>query len=47
MKLILGSKSPRRKELLASIGIQFEIRTKDTVENYLETLPISQYNCSS
>lgn len=42
MKLILGSKSPRRKELLASIGIQFEIRTKDTVENYPETLPISQ-----
>jgi len=42
MKLILGSKSPRRKELLASIGIQFEIRTKETDENYPETLPIEQ-----
>jgi septum formation protein len=42
MKLILGSKSPRRKELLASIGMQFEIRTKETDENYPETLPIDQ-----
>lgn len=42
MKLILGSKSPRRKELLASIGMQFEIRTKETDENYPETLPIEQ-----
>lgn len=42
MKLILGSKSPRRKELLTSIGIQFEIRTKETDENYPETLPIEQ-----
>lgn len=42
MKLILGSKSPRRKELLSSIGLQFEIRTKETDENYPETLPIEQ-----
>lgn len=42
MKLILGSKSPRRKELLASIGLQFEIRTKETDENYPESLPIDQ-----
>lgn len=42
MKLILGSKSPRRKELLASIVMQFEIRTKETDENYPETLPIEQ-----
>jgi septum formation protein len=42
MKLILGSKSPRRKELLSSIGMQFEIRTKETDENYPETLPIEQ-----
>ena len=27
---ILGSKSPRRKELLASIGYDFEVRTKET-----------------
>ena len=42
MKLILGSKSPRRKELLSSIGMQFEIRTKETDENYPEKLPIEQ-----
>jgi len=42
MKLILGSKSPRRKELLASIGMQFEIRTKETDENYPESLIIDQ-----
>lgn len=42
MKLILGSKSPRRKELLSSIGMPFEIRTKETDENYPETLPIEQ-----
>ena len=40
MKLILGSKSPRRSELLASMGFQFEIRTKETVENYPDTVPI-------
>jgi septum formation protein len=38
MKLILGSKSPRRKELLLSIGFDFEIRTKDTDESFPETL---------
>lgn len=31
---ILGSGSPRRKELLAGIGIAFAIRTKDTDEVY-------------
>lgn len=34
MKLVLGSKSPRRKELLSSIGFDFEIRTKDTDESF-------------
>lgn len=38
-KFILGSKSPRRSELLRSIGIDFEIRTKDTDENYLASTP--------
>jgi septum formation protein len=33
-KIILGSKSPRRKELLSGIGIEFTIRTKDTDESY-------------
>ncbi len=34
MKLILGSKSPRRQELLQGMGFEFEIRTKDTNEDY-------------
>ncbi len=38
IKWILGSQSPRRKELLAGIGIEFEVRTKDTEEIYPETL---------
>jgi septum formation protein len=33
-KIILGSKSPRRQELLAGIGIEFTIKTKDTDESY-------------
>lgn len=33
-QLVLGSKSPRRQELLAGMGFQFEIRTKETEENY-------------
>ncbi len=34
MKLILGSKSPRRKELLSTLGFDFEIRTKETDESF-------------
>lgn len=37
-KWILGSGSPRRKELLAGIGVEFTIRTKDTEEIYPEHL---------
>ena len=33
MKLILASKSPRRKEILASLGLPFEVVTADTDEN--------------
>jgi len=33
-KIILGSASPRRKELLKSLGIDFEIRISNTDENY-------------
>lgn len=42
IKWILGSQSPRRKELLAGIGIEFEVRVKDTEEVYPETLPAEQ-----
>ena len=36
--IVLGSKSPRRKELLSGLGIQFEIRTLDTNEDYPDSL---------
>lgn len=39
-KLILGSKSPRRSELLYSAGFEFEIRTQDADENIDPNLPI-------
>lgn len=34
MKLIVGSKSPRRHQLLREMGCVFETRTKDTDESY-------------
>lgn len=40
-KLILGSGSPRRKELLTGLGFAFEVRTKDTDEQYPETLALA------
>ena len=39
-KIILASNSPRRKELLASIDVPFEIRVIDGIdESYPDTLP--------
>jgi septum formation protein len=38
-KLILGSKSPRRKELLEGLAIPFTIRTKDTDESFPASTP--------
>ncbi|MCM1169519.1 MAG: Maf family nucleotide pyrophosphatase [Bacteroides sp.] len=38
-KLVLGSSSPRRKELLAALGFQFEVMSKDVDENYPLTIP--------
>ncbi|MEZ5106784.1 MAG: Maf-like protein [Draconibacterium sp.] len=35
---ILASKSPRRQELLNSLGIEFEVRTEDTEEDFPEDL---------
>lgn len=46
MKLILGSKSPRRKELLSALGYIFEVRTKDTDESFpamLNCTGVAQY----
>ncbi|MBX2870804.1 MAG: Maf family nucleotide pyrophosphatase [Saprospiraceae bacterium] len=39
-KLILASKSPRRKQLLEMAGIPFTIRTKEVEENYPADLPV-------
>lgn len=39
MKIILASKSPRRKEILTDLGIQFEIHTADTDETCSDTCP--------
>lgn len=39
-KMILGSQSPRRKELLSWLKIPFEIKTADLAEISLETDPI-------
>jgi septum formation protein len=41
MKIILGSNSPRRKELLEDMGYSFQTRTIDTDESYSDsTKPI-------
>lgn len=37
-QLVLGSKSPRRQELLAGMGFDFEVRTKDTDEDFPDYL---------
>ena len=38
--VFLASKSPRRKELLESIGISFEIKLKDTNEDFSSSMDI-------
>ena len=42
MKLLLGSQSPRRKELLAALGYQFEVVSIDCEEDYPLELPASR-----
>lgn len=42
-KLILASNSPRRKELLAGLGLPFEVRVlQDIDESYPDNLPVSE-----
>ena len=42
-KVILASNSPRRRELLAGLGLRFEVRVlADIDENYPPTLPATQ-----
>ena len=39
---ILASKSPRRQELLRGMGVDFEILTKETPEDYPTDLPLDE-----
>jgi septum formation protein len=39
-KIILGSKSPRRSQLLTDAGFDIEVRTQDVEEDFDENLPI-------
>ncbi len=41
-KIILASKSPRRKQLLELAEIAFEVITEDTEENYPDNLPYTE-----
>lgn len=41
-KLILASKSPRRYELLKGLGLDFEVRAKDTPEDFPADMPVEQ-----
>ena len=41
-QIILASKSPRRQELLRGMGVDFEILTKETPENYPTDLPLDE-----
>jgi len=40
MKILLGSKSPRRQELLKNAGIQFTLVEIDCEENFPESMPL-------
>ena len=41
MKLILGSKSPRRREILSMVTTDFEVRVSDCDESYGRNTPLS------
>ncbi len=45
IEIILASSSPRRKEILESVGAQFRIVTAETDENVDETLPHDRAVC--
>ena len=42
IRIILGSKSPRRQALIKELGFKFEIRTKEVEEIYPADLPIEE-----
>lgn len=39
IKIIIGSKSPRRQQLIGGLGLAFEVRTKEVEEVYPDDLP--------
>jgi len=39
-RIILASASPRRRELLAQIGLKFEVITSDTDESFENSMPV-------
>ena len=42
-RVVLASNSPRRKELLAGLGMPFEVRVLDGIdESYPDTMPVSE-----
>ena len=41
-QIILTSKSPRRQELLRGMGVDFEVLTRETPENYPADLPLDE-----
>jgi septum formation protein len=41
-KIILASQSPRRKQLLAEAGFEFEIKASDVEESYPESLDVRE-----
>jgi len=41
-RIILASKSPRRKSLLEELGLKFEVRILDTDESYPDSLPVDE-----
>jgi len=41
-KIILASASPRRRELLAQIGLEFEVITSDTDESFDESMIVEE-----
>ena len=41
-KLILASKSPRRRQLLTEAGFEFEVRAIDVDESYPDTMPVAE-----
>lgn len=41
-RVVLGSASPRRKELMEKMGFDFEVRVKATDESYPASLPLEE-----